>query len=67
MYGGNVINFGDDPNNVALKQEDFVNAYQNSDATGKKMFVVLWLHAFKYTHRDIAVKTPVPKWATFVN
>jgi hypothetical protein len=65
MYGGSVVNFGNNDKNTQLKEQDFVNSYQNDDATGKKMFVVLWLHAYKYCYRDIVAKTSVPDWATF--
>ena len=60
MYGGNVINEG---NSNQFKDEDFRNSYQNEGATGKKQFVVLWLHAYKYTYKDLTVTTDVPKWA----
>ena len=30
------------------------------------MFVILWLHAYKYKLRDIVARTPVPDWAKSV-
>ena len=60
MYGGDIINSGD-PNE--FKEEDFMNSYQNEEATGKKLFVIIWLHAFKYTYNDLVVQTDVPNWA----
>lgn len=41
-----------------------MNSYQNVEATGKKLFVKLWLHAYRYRYKDLKVKTEVPKWAT---
>ena len=60
MYGGDIINSGDPEE---FRREDFANSYQNEEATGKKLFVILWLHAFKYTYNDLTVETPKPKWS----
>ena len=57
MYGGNIINTGDPEE---FRREDFTNSYQNAEAIGKKLFVTLWLHAFKYTYNDLTVETPKP-------
>ena len=43
--------------------DDFKNSYQNEDATGKKMFIKLWLHAYSYTFKKIVAVTEVPEWA----
>ena len=48
--------------------ENFENSYQNSDGDeGKKSFLMLWLHAYKYSipNEDemIEVKSPKPDWA----
>ena len=59
-YGGSLLNDGLDEQ---FKEDDFKNSYQNEEATGKKKFVILWLHAFQYTYKDLTVITDVPKWA----
>jgi len=43
MYGGTIKNEGKVDQ---FNADDFVNSYQNAEATGKKQFVILWLHAF---------------------
>ena len=60
MYGGKVINTGDP---VQFKKEHFVNSYQNEDVSGKKQFVMLWLHAYKYAYKTLTVETELPEWA----
>ena len=60
MYGGDIINSGDPEE---FRMQDFANSYQNEEATGKKLFVILWLHAFKYTYNDLTVETAKPSWA----
>ena len=49
----------------------FKNSYQNDQGDGKKTFLVLWLHAYKYTipgsitssdSESITVKSPIPAW-----
>ena len=60
MYGGNIVNEGN-PNQ--FKADDFKNSYQNEEATGKKQFVILWLHAFSYSYKNIKVETDIPSWA----
>ena len=60
MYGGNILNSGD---SSQINEEDFINSYQNDEATGKKLFIILWLHAYKYTYKDLTVETDVPDWA----
>ena len=52
MYGGNIVNEGD-PNK--FKADDFKNSYQNEEATGKKQFVILWLHAYRYSYKNLVV------------
>ena len=58
-YGGDIINSGD-PNQ--FKRADFMNTNLDNDATNQKLFVILWLHAFKYTYKDITVETKAPEW-----
>ena len=65
MYGGHIMNEGKDTQQY--DENDFKNAYQNEEDEGTKMFLVLWLHAYKYTYKDIVVKTKVPEWASIVN
>ena len=60
MYGGSIQNEGIDDQ---FRSEDFVNSYQNEEATGKKQFIILWLHAYKYTYKQLTVETDVPHWA----
>lgn len=50
MYGGTVLNYMEkDPKAVALDSKDFANSFQTDEGgTSMKMFVVLWLHAYKY-------------------
>lgn len=59
MYGGKIINEGKEDQ---FNMDDFANAYQNDKETGKRMFIKLWLHAYKYTFKDITIKSPKPKW-----
>jgi hypothetical protein len=47
---------------MELKTEWFENSYQNKEEGGKKEFLVLWLHAYKYSYDDIVVKTEPPQW-----
>lgn len=41
----------------------FENSYQDKEEGGKKLFLVLWLHAYKYIFKEIKVKTKKPEWA----
>ncbi len=41
----------------------FQNSYQDKEEGGKKLFLILWLHAYKYIYKELKVKTPAPKWA----
>lgn len=58
-YGGQIKNDG----KMQLKPEWFENSYQNKEEGGKKEFLVLWLHAFKYTYDELSVETAIPEWA----
>ena len=58
IYGGDVKNDG----KTKLDPEWFENSYQNKEEGGKKEFLMLWLHAYKYTYGDLTVKTPKPEW-----
>ena len=67
MYGTNAImNDGLDDFN----EDDFKNSYQNDQQDGKKTFLTLWLHAYKYKipkdqgfGDDLKIKSPKPKWS----
>ena len=52
----------------------FLNSYENKEIDGKKNFMSLWLHAYKYTvpaeiHSDdkeegsLVIKSAKPQWA----
>ena len=61
-YGGIIQNSGIKDE---FDPEDFKNAYQNDDledGEGNKMFLILWLHAYKYTYKEFSVKTKKPEW-----
>jgi hypothetical protein len=74
MYGKNaktILNDGTEP----FLDDDFKNSYQNEQADGKKNFMMLWLHAYRYTipafmgndavnedEKPLKVKTAKPKW-----
>jgi len=58
-YGGKVKNDG----KMQMEKAWFDNSYQNKEEGGKKEFLILWLHAYKYTYEDLKVKTDVPEWA----
>ena len=60
MYGGDIVNSGDP---TEFDEEDFKSSYQNEEATGKKLFLILWLHAYQYTYKDLVVETDTPNWA----
>ena len=47
---------------TGYSEADFENSYQNKESSGKKMFVKLWLHAYKYSYREITVKNVAPEW-----
>jgi 23S rRNA-/tRNA-specific pseudouridylate synthase len=53
IYGGNVLNDGLD----RFDEKLFSNSYENSEQAGKKMFLILWLHAYRYTYKETKVKT----------
>jgi hypothetical protein len=53
MYGGKIMNDGKDSFSKVL----FENSYQNDEEEGNKMFLILWLHAYRYQYRDLVVKT----------
>ena len=48
---------------IDLKPEWFENSYQNKEEGGKKEFLILWLHAYKYVYEELEVKTKLPLWA----
>ena len=60
MYGGKLKNDG---GLTKLDEDDFKNAYQNEEDEGNKMFLILWLHAYQYTYKELKVKTKKPYWA----
>jgi 23S rRNA-/tRNA-specific pseudouridylate synthase len=60
IYGGNIKNDG----TLQLKPEWFENSYQNTEEAGKKEFLILWLHAYRYKYEDVLVKTELPDWVT---
>ena len=44
----------------------FKNSYQNDQQDGKKNFLKLWLHAYKYTLPEeygLSIENPKPDWA----
>ncbi|CDW71183.1 rna pseudouridylate synthase domain-containing protein 2-like [Stylonychia lemnae] len=43
--------------------EDFEDVYQNKTDEKDYLFLILWLHAYKYTYKDISAKTKKPCWA----
>ena len=50
--------------------ELFHNSYENKEVDGKKNFMSLWLHAYRYTvpkevtgEEALKVKTKKPEWA----
>ena len=67
-----MINDGGKP----YSDEIFSNSYQNDQQDGKKNFLMLWLHAYKYTvpefmandgqegdeEQDLVIKTEKPVW-----
>lgn len=57
-YGGQILNEGE-----YYIEEDFANSYANLEEGGKRTFIKVWLHSFKYVFGDIKVKTEVPYWA----
>jgi hypothetical protein len=65
VYGGNIVNDGQcrEP----LWEEDFEGFYENEDwgedDRGNKLFLMLWLHAFRYKFKGIEVDTKIPEWA----
>eukprot|EP00347_Sterkiella_histriomuscorum_P011781 403371119 len=60
-YGGKYLNNG---NLEEFDEKDFEGIYHNDDYKGKEnLFLILWLHAYKYTYREIVAKTKIPKWA----
>ena len=61
-YGGQIIN---QTTSTKYSSEDFSKSYENDDKEGKKMFIKLWLHAYKYFHSNIKVKTNIPDWVQF--
>jgi hypothetical protein len=62
LYGGKFLN---NAGNEPFTEEDFEGYYQNVEIEdGNRMFLILWLHAYKYTIKDMTVKTQLPEWAT---
>jgi hypothetical protein len=54
VYGGVVLNDGS-----GLEEAwgpDFEGCYENEEGNGR-MFLSLWLHAFRYSFNDIIVET----------
>lgn len=60
MYGGKIRNEGIEGK---YDEEDFRNSYENEEDKGSKMFLMVWLHAYKYIYKDLIVKTKLPDWA----
>ena len=62
-YGGKYLN---NAGKEEFTEEDFASFFEDTqEIEGKdKMFLILWLHAYKYTYRELIVKTRVPIWAT---
>lgn len=48
--------------NDTFDHELFDNIYQSDDQKGKKRFLLLWLHAFEYTYKDLTITTESPLW-----
>lgn len=46
VYGGSIKNDGE----MKIEPEWFDNAYGQKEEGGKKEFLVLWLHAYKYKY-----------------
>lgn len=57
-YGGRLFN------GLKINPKDFENAYENHEDGGNKLFMRLWLHAYKYRLKELTVKTTLPTWAT---
>lgn len=49
---------------MAFDEKLFENSYQDKEEGGKKLFLMLWLHAYKYSYGDLVVKTKVPLWTS---
>lgn len=61
LYGGKYIHNGD---KSEFSESLFEGYYENKEGmTGDRMFLMLWLHAYKYTHKDIVVRTKRPEWS----
>jgi hypothetical protein len=63
VYGGDILNDGKDKE-IEWKEE-FDKSSTNNEGPGaeKRMFMMLWLHAYQYKFKDIQVQTKVPEWA----
>ena len=65
VYGGNIVNDGQ--GRESEWEEDFEGCYENEDwgedDRGNKLFLMLWLHAFRYKFKGIEVQTKIPEWA----
>jgi hypothetical protein len=62
MYGGLIQNNGSPSE---FDSHDFKASYQNDETETevKQMFLILWLHAYKYKLQDIVAETSTPHWA----
>lgn len=59
-YGGKYRNNGIDE---LFSLDDFEGLFQNEKLEGKdNLFLILWLHAYKYTYKNITARTKMPVW-----
>ena len=59
-YGGDLYNGIDLDSSLFSREYD---GEKGEDNVEKRMFMMLWLHAYKYKVGDQTYKTKVPEWA----
>jgi hypothetical protein len=62
VYGGKIVNDG--KGREGEWKEEFEGCYDEQEGLGgTRLFLMLWLHAHRYTFKHVNVETPLPQWA----
>lgn len=62
MYGGKIVNDGSGREKEWGEEFEGVFHGEEKEEFMKRPFMMLWLHAYKYVFKGIAVETKTPEW-----